>query len=66
MLFDYLVSGQILAINPVHAMRRPKHSVKRGKTPVLSARRRAICSTAWTSRPSSVGATALVPLNPLV
>ena len=37
MLFDYLVVGQILAINPAHAVRGPKHSVKRGKTPVLSA-----------------------------
>jgi hypothetical protein len=36
MLFDNLVVGQILAINPTHAMRRPTHSVKRGKTPVLS------------------------------
>jgi site-specific recombinase XerD len=36
MLFDYLVVGQILAINPAHAVRGPKHSVKRGKTPVLS------------------------------
>jgi integrase/recombinase XerD len=37
MLFDYLVVGQILAINPAHAVRGPKHSVKQGKTPVLSA-----------------------------
>jgi integrase len=37
MLFDYLVVGQILAINPAHAVRGPKHSVKRGKTLVLSA-----------------------------
>jgi integrase/recombinase XerD len=37
MLFDYLVVGQILANNPAHAVRGPKHSVKRGKTPVLSA-----------------------------
>ena len=37
MLFDYLVVGQILAINPAHAVRGPKHSIKRGKTPVLSA-----------------------------
>jgi hypothetical protein len=28
--------GQILAINPAHAVRGPKHSVKRGKTPVLT------------------------------
>jgi site-specific recombinase XerC len=36
MLFDYLVVGQILAINPAHAVRGPKHAVKRGETPVLS------------------------------
>ena len=37
MLFDYLVVGQILAITPAHAVRGPKHVVKRGKTPVLVA-----------------------------
>jgi site-specific recombinase XerD len=37
MLFDYLVVGQVLAINPAHAVRGPKHVVKRGKTPVLVA-----------------------------
>jgi integrase/recombinase XerD len=37
MLFDYLVVGQILAVNPAHAVRGPKHVVKRGKTPVLVA-----------------------------
>jgi site-specific recombinase XerD len=36
MCFDYLVTGQILAANPAHAVRGPKHSVKRGKTPVLA------------------------------
>jgi len=36
MLFDWLVVGQVLAINPAHAVRGPKHAVKRGKTPVLS------------------------------
>jgi site-specific recombinase XerD len=36
MLFDWLVVGQALAINPAHAVRGPKHVVKRGKTPVLS------------------------------
>jgi hypothetical protein len=35
MLFDWLIVGQILAINPAHAVRGPKHVVKRGKTPVL-------------------------------
>jgi site-specific recombinase XerD len=37
MLFDWLVVGQIVAANPAHAVRGPKHSVKKGKTSVLSA-----------------------------
>lgn len=37
MCFDWLVVGQILPINPASAVRGPKHVVKRGKTPVLSA-----------------------------
>ncbi len=36
LLFDWLIVGQILAINPAHAVRRPKHVIKRGKTPVLT------------------------------
>ncbi len=36
MLFDWLVTGQVLATNPAHAVRGPKHVVKRGKTPVLT------------------------------
>jgi site-specific recombinase XerD len=36
MLFDWLVVGQMLAINPAHAVRGPKHVVKRGKTAVLT------------------------------
>lgn len=35
MLFDYLVLGHILAINPAASVRGPKHVVKKGKTPVL-------------------------------
>jgi site-specific recombinase XerD len=37
MLFDWLVTGQIVATNPAHAMRGPKHVVKTGKTTVLDA-----------------------------
>ena len=37
MLFDYLVTGQIVPFNPAAAVRGPKHVVKRGKTPVLKA-----------------------------
>jgi len=36
MLFDYLVIGQVVPMNPAAAVRGPKHVVKRGKTPVLS------------------------------
>jgi site-specific recombinase XerD len=37
MLFDYLVTGQIVPFNPAAVVRGPKHVVKRGKTPVLRA-----------------------------
>jgi integrase/recombinase XerD len=37
MLFDWLVVGQAAAYNPAASVRGPKHSVRRGKTPVLSA-----------------------------
>jgi site-specific recombinase XerD len=37
MLFDWLVVGQVLATNPAHSVRGPKHVVRRGKTPVLTA-----------------------------
>lgn len=36
MLFDWLVTGQVMPLNPAHAVRGPKHSVKKGKTSVLS------------------------------
>jgi integrase/recombinase XerD len=37
MLFDWLVTGQILPANPAHAVRGPRHSVSKGATPVLSS-----------------------------
>ena len=37
MLFDWLVVGQVLPFNPASSVRGPKHVVKAGKTPVLSA-----------------------------
>ena len=36
MLFDWLVVGQVLPTNPASAVRGPRHSVKKGKTPVLT------------------------------
>ncbi|TBC53784.1 integrase [Rhizobium leguminosarum] len=35
-LFDWLVIGHVMTANPAHSVRGPKHSRKRGKTPVLS------------------------------
>jgi site-specific recombinase XerD len=36
MLFDWLVTGQILPMNPAASVRAPRYSAKKGKTPVLS------------------------------
>src|SRR3954452_1772454 len=35
MLFDWLVVGQVVPVNPAASVRGPKHVVKTGKTPVL-------------------------------
>src|SRR3954464_7070181 len=35
MLFDWLITGQVMPSNPAAAVRGPKHVVKTGKTPVL-------------------------------
>ncbi|EAS48293.1 integrase/recombinase [Aurantimonas manganoxydans SI85-9A1] len=35
MLFDWLVVGQVVPVNPAASVRGPSHSVRRGKTPVL-------------------------------
>ena len=37
MLFDWLVVGQVMPFNSASSVRGPKHVVKEGKTPVLSA-----------------------------
>jgi integrase/recombinase XerD len=37
MLFDWLVTGQIIASNPAHAVRGPRHSVMKGSTTVMSS-----------------------------
>jgi hypothetical protein len=39
MLFDWLITGQIVPMNPAAAVRGPKHVVKTGKTPVLEGER---------------------------
>lgn len=37
MLFDYLVTGHVVAVNPAASVRGPKHVVHKGRTPVLTA-----------------------------
>jgi site-specific recombinase XerD len=37
MLFDFLVTGHVMVINPAHAVRGPKYVIKTGKTPVLNS-----------------------------
>ena len=39
MLFDWMVVGQVLPLNPAHAVRGPKHTQRRGKTPGAAGRR---------------------------
>src|SRR3984893_13741165 len=36
MLFDWLVTGHVIDVNPAHAVRGPKYVVKKGKTPILN------------------------------
>jgi site-specific recombinase XerD len=37
MLFDWLVTGQVVPSNPAHSVRGPRFSVRKGVTPVLSS-----------------------------
>src|SRR5215217_6959519 len=61
MLFDWLVTGQVVATNPAHSVRGPKHVVRRGKTSVLTAdEARALvpwsqCASRTTIRKASAG-----------
>lgn len=36
MLFDWLVTGHVVEVNPATSVRGPKHVAKRGKTPILT------------------------------
>jgi site-specific recombinase XerD len=38
MLFDWLITGQVVPVNPASAVRGPKHVVKTGTTPVLDGK----------------------------
>ena len=49
-LFDWLVIGQVVPVNPAGSVRGPSHRVRRGKTPCSTPPRRAGCSTRSTLR----------------
>ena len=62
-LFDYFVTGGILPFNPAAAVRGPKHSVRRGKTPVLAAdEARQLLDAIDTSRVAGLRDRALIAL----
>ena len=56
MLFDWLITGQVLPTNPAAAVRGPKHVVKTGKTPVLEG-------AEWRTLLDSIPATTLRDLR---
>jgi site-specific recombinase XerD len=63
MLFDWLVVGHVLAVNPASAVRGPKHKVKKGKTPVLTAEEaRALLDSIDPSSPIGLRDRALIAL----
>lgn len=62
-LFDWLVVGQVVPANPAASVRGPKHSVKRGKTPVLApAEARALLDSIDAATPAGLRDRALIGL----
>ena len=56
MLFDWLVTGQVMPSNPAHSVRGPRHSVSKGSTPVLSSEEAApLLTSAGQGSPASGG-----------
>ena len=62
-LFDWLVIGQVVPVNPAASVRGPAHSVRRGKTPVLDPREaRQLLDAIDVSTPISLRDRALIGL----
>ena len=62
-LFDWLVTGHVLAVNPAHAVRGPAHRVKVGKTPVLEPEEaRALLDRVDVTTPAGLRDRALIAL----
>jgi integrase/recombinase XerC len=62
-LFDWLVTGQVIPVNPAASVRGPSHSVKRGKTPVLDpSEARALLDSIDITKPVGLRDRALIGL----
>jgi site-specific recombinase XerD len=62
-LFDWLVIGQIVPVNPAASVRGPRHVVKSGKTPVLeAAEARALLDAIDVTTPAGLRDRALIAL----
>ena len=62
-LFDWLVMGQVVPLNPAASVRGPAHSVRKGKTPVLDpAEARRLLDSIDVSRPIGLRDRALIGL----
>ncbi|MFA5924331.1 MAG: tyrosine-type recombinase/integrase [Methylococcaceae bacterium] len=62
-LFDWLVTGQIVPVNPAASVRGPSHIVKTGKTPVLDAEEaRRLLASIDTTTPAGLRDRALIAL----
>ena len=62
-LFDWLVIGQVVPVNPAASVRGPRHVVRTGKTPVLEpAEARALLDSIDASTPAGLRDRALIAL----
>jgi site-specific recombinase XerC len=62
-LFDWLVTGQIVPVNPAASVRGPAHTARRGKTPVLAPdEARALLDSIDVSKPVGLRDRALIGL----
>ena len=62
-LFDWLVTGQVVPVNPAGSVRGPSHAVKAGKTPVLEpAEARLLLESIDVSKPVGLRDRALIAL----
>src|SRR5438270_13748722 len=62
-LFDWLVTGQVVPVNPATSVRGPAHSVRVGKTPVLDlAEARQLLDSIDVTTPAGLRDRALIAL----